>query len=294
MMATSTAAQSMPKQRESTWFTASGIVLVTTLMMAPLAFGAVQTWAWTSLIGLSAISLMLWAFGSGATGRVHVELSAIHIVLLLAVALVSWQLVIGKTYDSIGTREALVKLIGYCIVFLLAGQLSSGLSRRSWRWLGYAIIVYLFAIALFALLQFFSNAELIYWAIKPRWGGYVFGPYVNHNHYAGLLEVLLPLGIGSILALPEHHAFRLIGAFSVLIALASVLLSGSRGGTIAVIAELAIFFVIVVRRPGLETRRGPILVALALAVLVSILFTRVGFHANAARASRDRRWRRRL
>jgi len=28
---------------------------------------------------------------------------------------------------------------------------------------------------------------------QPRSGGWIYGPYVNHNHYAGLMEMLVPI-----------------------------------------------------------------------------------------------------
>jgi O-antigen ligase len=253
-------------------FTAARVTLVATLMAAPLAFGAVEPWAWASLCVLSGVALALWAMGCAATGRIRLVLSPMHVVILLALMLVAGQLVLGKTVDPIGTRESLIKLIGYSTIFFLAGQLSTDLSPRAWRWFGFAIITYVFAMAVFAILQFFSNAELIYWTVKPRWGGAIFGSYVNHNHYAGLFEVLLPFAIGSLLALPERHALKLLGAFAVLLGLASVLLCGSRGGTIAVIVELAIFFAIMVSRASSESGRTTILAALAMAALASVFF----------------------
>jgi len=33
----------------------------------------------------------------------------------------------------------------------------------------------------------------LYWMRQPRSGGWIYGPYVNHNHYAGLMEMLVPI-----------------------------------------------------------------------------------------------------
>jgi len=264
--------QMIAADHRSPWLTASGIALVVTLIMAPLAFGAVQPWAWASLCVLSGGALVLWAIGCAATRCIRLVVSPMYAVLLLALLLVAGQLVFGRTADPIGTRESLIKLVAYSTIFFLAGQLSTDLPPRAWGRLGLTIITYVFATAVFAIVQFFSNPHLIYWAVKPRWGGYVFGPYVNHNHYAGLLEVLLPLAIGAVLALPERHALNLAGAFAVLIGLASVLLCGSRGGSIAVIAELAIFLAILLTRASSESGRATILGALTLAALATALF----------------------
>jgi O-antigen ligase len=250
---------------------ASGVTLLTTLLAAPLAFGAVEPWAWAGLCVLSGVSLVLWAMGCASTGRMQLVLSPMHVVFVLALTLVAGQLVLGKTVDPIGTREALIKLVGYFTIFFLAGQLSAELSIRAWRWFGIAIITYVFALSLFAIVQFFSNTQLMYWTVKLRWPGCIFGPYINHNHYAGLLEILLPLAIGALLALPENYAFKPLGAFAVLLALASVLVCGSRGGTIAIVTELAIFAIVISRAGGVH--RTPILIAFAVAVFGLTLFT---------------------
>jgi hypothetical protein len=47
--------------------------------------------------------------------------------------------------------------------------------------------------AMFALLQSLSSPDKLYWFRTPRSGGWIYGPYVNHNHYAGLMEMLFPI-----------------------------------------------------------------------------------------------------
>jgi O-antigen ligase len=136
------------------------------------------------------------------------------------------------------------------------------------RVLGLAVTVYALALAVFAIAQFFSSPGLIYWTVKPRWGGWVFGPYVNHNHYAGLMEMLIPLAAVYVLSRPPRHPARPLLGFAVCVAVASVLLSGSRGGLIALGAEVLILAVILLQRvPG---RRLAAAGALGMIVAVSL------------------------
>jgi O-antigen ligase len=97
----------------------------------------------------------------------------------------------------------------------------------------------------FAIIQFFASPELLYGVLKPLWGGIVFGPYVNHNHYAGLMEMLIPIAAASVLSLRPKHPAKPFLLFAVLISIVSVFLSGSRGGTIALTVEFAIFAVVI-------------------------------------------------
>ena len=46
--------------------------------------------------------------------------------------------------------------------------------------------------ALFAVLQGMAPNGKLYWIRALEQGGNIYGPYVNHNHYAGLMEMLTP------------------------------------------------------------------------------------------------------
>jgi O-antigen ligase len=151
------------------------------------------------------------------------------------------QLRFGLTMDRIGTREALIKLLTYLVVFFLAQQLFAHASPRVWQFSGIAVAVYTFAMAVFATLQLFASPGLLYGFIRPQWGGSVFGPYVNHNHYAGLMELLIPMEAALALSLRPKHPAKPLLCFAIFVAIVSAFLSGSRSGTIALAVELGIF-----------------------------------------------------
>src|SRR3546814_13965145 len=46
-------------------------------------------------------------------------------------------------------------------------------------------------------LQDLDNTTRIYWWREPLHGGWIYGPYVNHNHYAGFINMLalMPLAL---------------------------------------------------------------------------------------------------
>src|SRR5258708_12505272 len=94
--------------------------------------------------------------------------------------------------DSIATRDDFILGCAYFILFTLAATLFSHAQER-WSQFGRTITIYTLFLSLFAILQFLTAPDKIYWTIVPRWGGYIFGPYVNHNHYAGLMEMLVAL-----------------------------------------------------------------------------------------------------
>ena len=198
--------------------------------------------------------------------------SYILLPVLVLIAFVCMQLVLKTSWDAISTREALLKLTTDLLILFLTLQLFSQVSARTWRWLGLAITCYGFAMALFAILQFFANPGLLYGFIEPRWGGGVFGPYVNYNHYAGLMEMLIPMAGAFVVSLEANHWAKPLLCFSVLICVGSVFLSGSRGGLLALGVESAAFAVAAFRMAGFSYSRtnrvvitaGALLAALAL------------------------------
>lgn len=247
--------------------------LLATLMAAPLAFGAVQSWAWAAMSIVIVVLALAWAVGRARAGSLTLLWSPLFVALMLALGLALVQLFAGLTMDAAATRESAIKLTIYALLFFLGLQYFSAASSRQCRRLGLVVTIYDFALALFAILQFFASPGLLYGVIKPRWGGYIFGPYVSHNNYAGLMEMLIPLGVALALTLRPRHPGRPLVLFAVLISVVSVLLSGSRGGVIGLLAEFALLTLVVFRAQPASLQRNRALIAgFSLALLAGAAF----------------------
>ena len=220
--------------------------LMALLVAAPLAFGAVQAWAWGGLALAASALLLWWSAMNVQQGVVTLVWSPLYLPGALFLLVGLFQLATRATLDAIGTREALVKLACDLTFFFLATQCLAA-SRKLWQRLGLTVTVFTFALALFAIIQFFSDPARIYWSVRPRWPGWIFGPYVNHNHYAGLMEMLIPMACVYGWTHCLTRSARWLAALAVLIAVASVLLSGSRGGSVALGTETCLFFAILLR-----------------------------------------------
>jgi O-antigen ligase len=95
--------------------------------------------------------------------------------------------------------------------------------------------------AFFALAQELTTNGKIFWVHSTQFGGSIYGSYVNHDHYAGLMEMLVPIP----LVLSVGHVLRggkrvLVGACAVLMA-ATIFLSDSRAGMLAFVFEMVLF-----------------------------------------------------
>ena len=255
--------------RNSRWFSAAGLLLLATLLAAPLAFGAVQEWAWGAMAVGAFLTLLIWSIAGARQGKLKILWSPLYLPALLFLLLGTLQLFAHRTLDPISTRESLLKLATDLFFFFLAGQLLTAGAEKTLRAFGLAAVVYAFALALMAMLQFFSSNGLIYWRVQTP--GSPFGPYVNHNHYAGLMEMLIPVGAGYVLSRPRDHPMRTVLGCALLVPIASALLCGSRGGFISLFAEVVILGAVLVWRapaPGRRRLAGAAVLGITAAVLL--------------------------
>jgi O-antigen ligase len=117
-----------------------------------------------------------------------------------------------------------------------------------------------FAVSLFAILQHFTFNGKLYWVREIQFGGIPFGPFVNRNHFAGLMELLIPPGLAmQIVGSERRDQLPLVTLFT-LIPIGALFLSASRGGIVSFVAEVVVLAILIVAR----RREKKIFVAAAL------------------------------
>ena len=277
-------------------FALARLLLLATLLGAPLAIGAVVPWAWVALGLVASLGLFLWALGSVQQGAVKLVWSPLYVPLAMFFLLGVAQYGARLTLDRSETRQALVLLVADLAFFFLAVQLFARARSSTLRPFGLAVLVFAGCMGLFAILQFASGARRIYGIVETPNGG-LFGPYVNPDHFAGLMEMLIPVAVLYIAG--RHGRFSLAASVwrvsGATLALASLLLSGSRGGLLALSAEIAIA-TSALRRAGAQTGQRRRLAMAAAFTLVAgmLLFAYVdpGWVAKKLRsvAYADRTW----
>jgi O-antigen ligase len=237
------------------------------LLFGPLAFGAVEPWSIFLLEAGSAALFLVWVGKQVLEGRIKVIWNPLFLPMGVFGLLIISQLVFRLTAYAHDTVAMALKYFAYALLCFLAGQtlLRGSQARR----LALIFSLYGAALAGFALLQGISSNGKLYWLRLPRNGGWIYGPYVNHNHYAGLMEMLVPIPL--VLALTRLASARTRAAAAVVAAVmvGTIFLSGSRGGMLAVVAELAILAVLLVRQKrGLRTA---VSIGVFLAIVVALL-----------------------
>jgi O-antigen ligase len=216
------------------------------LLFGPLAFGAVQPWSIFVLEAGAALLLLLWIVRQAASGGLSIATNPLFAPALLFAFLIGVQLATGRTayrYETFSTG------LLYCAYGMLCFLVIQVLRRTSQiQTLTLALSAYGFLVASFALLQSLSSNSKLYWLHTPRGGGWIYGPYVNHNHYAGLMEMLVPIPLVFSLTRGARGPRKILAGIAAALMASTIFLSGSRGGMLAFVMQVALLAVIVVWR----------------------------------------------
>jgi O-antigen ligase len=229
------------------------MLLVGMLFLAPLPFGAVYTQAWVSITILTLFVLILWMVGSIQEGRLRIGYTPLYVPIAIFLALGVMQLSFHLTLTPIATKESLLKLATYLVLFLAVIQLFADSPVETWRRVGIAVLVFGFLFSFLSILQFLWNPGRILWVSQDL--GSPFGPYVDRDHYAGLMEMVIPVSASYVLSRPKRDLLHGALWFAVLVPVVSLLLTGSRGGFVSVLAEMAIMGWVMIWRNPLPGRR---------------------------------------
>lgn len=218
---------------------ASSVGLV---IWAPLAFGSVEPWA-VAVIELVVLALVLvWVIGGTIAGTYVVPSSPMQLALYGLAGLAAVQAIVSvgslASVDPFASMRAVPVVLTMAAFFsvVLVGLDSPSRLASALQ----AVFIAGFGLAVLALVQYLAHAQAIYGFRAAR--GDFFGPFVNKNHFAGLMEIWAPAGIGLVAAGAVPKERWPLFVFGTLIMGVAAVFSRSRGGMIALAAE-AVFFV---------------------------------------------------
>jgi hypothetical protein len=293
------------------------------LVFTPLAFGTVQAWSAAVMEIAAFLVFALWLLLKFREGGSEPRLPRVAFFLLLLVAVVALQVAplpravlsllspeTVRLYDSFApggprqwlcislypgaTIEELFKLLAYAAVFVVV--LDRCRSKERVLALVRTIVLMGCFLSVFAFLQRMTWNGRLYWIypvserLQPS-TDYIWGPYVNHNHFAGYLEIAIPLCLGLIF----YHALRISlplqpsllrtvqeimrsdryaaisGYFLAAVVMAGALLGSlSRGGILGFAASVAVFVLLIRSRRSFR-RRQFLLAAFGVVVATAIV-----------------------
>jgi O-antigen ligase len=185
------------------------------------------------------------------------------------------------THDRNATFSGFIRNCSMLALFFSVLALTTSTSRL--RGLLALVLVVGFIEALYGLLLYVGGDELGLWS-PGQAQVTISGTYVNQNHFAGLLEITIPVGLGLLLSewpkseefseeksivhsvLTFVHGQRAVILFCVLVMTAALIMTASRGGVGALAVGVTVAVSIAVWRKGVRARElvlGMMAVALA-------------------------------
>jgi O-antigen ligase len=290
------------------------------LLFTPLAVGAVQPWSTAVMEIASFVVFGAWLLTLRQGNEKSVILPMFLVALVGLVLVVLLQLVplpgtvlaavspaTARLYQRFSlsgeaswrtisihpdaTEEELFKLIAYAAVFIVI--INHYRTREQVRGLVRAIVMTGCLLAVFAVIQKLTWNGSLFWFYPVRETLHPVGPYINRNHFAGYMEMAIPLGLGLILdgatridsrgrLPPVKRISAILGSreFSsvVFLSLAVLFMAGalfmslSRGGILG-FGVAAFVFALLTRSKRSLRKRILALAFVGLAVLVLVVMT---------------------
>ncbi len=255
--------------------------LVACSWTAVLAFGATHPLAWSvvQIFTFALMGVLLWA-SAGATPSLSFPWKVPAALVLFA--LLQSALLRPTPYR---VDLELLNWFTFAAAFCLSASLARFPSSRSC--LVHGLLVLGLCQAIYGLVQSIAGWQLIFAYKKVFYAAQATGTYINPNHFAGLLELILPFSLAfSLQRLDALHACSPAGArsvlqserlfslifyfFAALLLFAGILLSRSRMGMLSMALATLLAGFLWLRRSAFTSRRLPILLLLAAAILLSL------------------------
>ncbi len=235
-----------------------------------LAFGTVEVWSQSLLEIAAGMLFLLWAIIVilDSKGTIYWNSLIWPILGLLVMGIL--QLLFGATPYRYLTRLELLRFGAYLIIFFLSVQVFR--ERPDLKKLAWFLIFFCFGVSLFGIIQHFTSEGALYW-LRPLKVGDPFGPFVNRNHFAGFVELTLPIGLAMLVFRGvQRDGYPLVGLLSIVPA-GALILSGSRGGIVSFAFEIAVLWLLARGKQASERPQfvGIGIVALAALALVAWL-----------------------
>ena len=230
-------------------------LLCLTLVFTTLAYGTVHQPIISVFYLVAVIVACLWALDAFQTGVLRFSKSLIQIPLIAIIVYGFVQIIpFGSSNEIAGISDIprtislepfwtkLFALHLFAFLIFLGAFLTFVDSAKRLRKIVWLITIFGFAFAFFAILQYVLSPDKIYGIYELQYAQ-PFGSFVNRHNFAAYMEmtIAVPLGLIFAGAVPRDKKLLVITAIGLMgIAL---ILSGSRGGLVALLAE--IFFLLI-------------------------------------------------
>ncbi len=250
-------------------------LLLAALVVAPWIYGSVEDSVRYALCAVLLVATCLFLWPDLRERRLPRGLGIALALPGFALA----QIALGQSVAPFMSVEAAVVGFSMAMVWAAVDSRTGSISTNSGRRLAVALLVVCASEAAFAAFQWSTDRQALF-GQKNEFQTMPFGSYVNHNNFAGLVSLGVPLAIAMAIG-DLRRSGKLTPSGLALMGLAcglaiTVFASGSRGGAMAMVFGLGVLAWIsgTLRRPHHEEHhhswRAPLAVAAAI-VLIAVL-----------------------
>jgi O-antigen ligase len=203
------------------------------LVFGPLAMGAVDAWAFLVIQGLTIGVMLLWALRIWFGPKPQLLWPPIGwVVLAFTLYAIGRYLTADIEYVA---RLEMIQVLMYAFLFF---AIVNNLHRQeSAQIVSFVLIFLAAAIAGYAVYQFLAHSNHVWGFISP-YPGRASGTYIAPDHFAGFLELLLPLAVAYALVGRVKPLVRALLIYAAVGMMAGLAVTFSRGGWAAVMVGL--------------------------------------------------------
>jgi len=255
-------------------------LVIFTVIFTTLAYGAVHQPVLALFYVIVAAGIVLWAIDAFKSGRLVISSSPLQLPIY-AVAFYGFVQVIpfGRysesgvddiprtiSLDPYSTQTSAIHFLALALFFSLA-LIAINRAARIRRTVS-IITVFGSAFAFFAILQGVLSPNRIY-GVYERAFAEPYGSFVNRHNFAAYMEMTIALPLAMVLVGAVKRDQRLIYFTAIILMAVALFLSGSRGGLVALVAELILLVIMTTRLSS--KKKVVVRFALAGALLVLIV-----------------------
>jgi O-antigen ligase len=212
------------------WWCERGILLLVlaALVFAPLALGAVYVWSFLVLQGLALAVAALWILRLWAGYKPKLLWPPLTWVVAAFVAYA-----VGRYFTAdieYIARQEMIRILLYAFLFF---AVASNLYRQeSAEVIAFTLTAAAVLTSSYAIYQFLHHSNHV-WDLTSPYPGRASGTYINPDHFAGFLELVLPLPLAFLLAGRISIVARVVLVYAGLVIIAGLAVTLSRGGALA-------------------------------------------------------------
>ncbi|MDB6130522.1 MAG: O-antigen polymerase, partial [Verrucomicrobiales bacterium] len=179
-------------------------------------------------------------------------------------------------------RLEFIRILVYAALFFLI--VNNFRTQSSAQLFTFFLIVLATLVACYGIYQYASSSHQVFNYLKPlQYGRRASGNFINPNHLAGFLEMIIPFTFAWALSSRFHHATRLVLGYVGLVMCVGLVLTISRGGWVSCTVSMVLLLILLIGRK--QSRISATLLLLLLLLFGGLLLDRSGVFS--ARASRD-------